>query len=106
MLLIRDIFHCKPGKVRPLLEKFHAMDRLMQAAGMGKSRMLTDFSGERFWTLVSEFEVPSMADFEKMMAGEGMSEEDNKAFEKVMEGYHELIDHGRREIFKIEEPKG
>lgn len=23
-------------------------------------------------------------------------------FEKIMEGYHDLIDHGRREIYKIE----
>ena len=105
MLLIREIFHCKPGKVRPLLEKFQAMDKLMQAAGMGKTRMLTDFAGANYWTLISEFEVPSLAAFEKMMAGEGMSEEDNRKFEKIMEGYHDLIDHGRREIFKIEEAK-
>jgi hypothetical protein len=105
MLLIRDVFHCKPGKVRPLLDKFHAMDKLMQAAGQGKSRLMTDFAAEKYWTLVSEYEVPSMQAFEEMMAGKGFSEEDNKAFEKIMEGYHDLIVDGRREIFRIEEPK-
>ena len=25
MLLVREIMHCKPGKVRPLVEKFIAM---------------------------------------------------------------------------------
>ena len=29
MLLIRDVFHCRPGKVRSLLEKFQAMNRIM-----------------------------------------------------------------------------
>jgi hypothetical protein len=25
-----------------------------------------------------------------------------KKFEKIMEGYHDLVDHGKREIYKIE----
>ena len=33
MLLIREIFHCKPGKVRPLVEKFQAMNRIMAKSG-------------------------------------------------------------------------
>lgn len=103
MLLIREVFHCKPGKVRPLLEKFRAMAKLGEAAGQGKSRLLTDFSGARYWTLVAEFEVPSLQAFEEMMAGQGMSEADGKEMERIMEGYHDLVDHGRREIFRIEE---
>ena len=102
MLLIREIFHCRPGKVRPLIEKFLAMAKLNEAAGYGKIRVMTDFSGERYWTLVSEFEVPSMQAFEEMMQGKGMTKEMEKEFERIMEGYHDLIDHGRREIFKIE----
>jgi hypothetical protein len=31
-----------------------------------------------------------------------MSEEDGKKMEKIMEGYHDLVSHGHREIFKIE----
>lgn len=30
MYLIREVFHCRPGKVRPLIEKFKAMGRLME----------------------------------------------------------------------------
>ena len=78
MLLIREVFHCRPGKVRPLLEKFQAMNRIMANAGQGNMRLMTDFSGERYWTLVAEFETPGMAEFEKMMQGEGMSEADTK----------------------------
>lgn len=94
MLLIREVFHCRPGKVRPLLEKFQAMNRIMANAGQGNMRLMTDFSGERYWTLVAEFE--------KMMQGEGMSEADTKEFERLMEGYHDLIDNGHREIYRLE----
>jgi hypothetical protein len=99
MMLVREIMHCKPGKVRPLLDKFHAMNRLMEKSGMGKMRIMTDFAGERYWTLVSEMEVENLDQFMSMA---GMSPEDTKEFEKIMQGYHDLVDFGRREIYKIE----
>jgi len=102
MLLIRDIMYCKPGKVRPMVEKFLAMSKLSQKMGMGKMRVLTDLSAERYWTIVSEMEVPSLQAFEKMFAGQGQNEDDMKEFENIMKGYHDLVDHGRREIYKIE----
>jgi hypothetical protein len=102
MLLIREVFHCRPGKVRSLLEKFQAMNRIMANVGQGNMRLMTDFSGERYWTLVAEFETPGMAELEKMMQGEGMSEADTKEFERLMEGYHDLIDSGHREIYRLE----
>jgi len=105
MLLIREVFHCKPGKVRPMVEKFHKMSDLNEKAGMGRFRILTDFSGERYWTLICEFEVENLSAFEEMMSGKGMTEEIGKEFEKLMVGYHDLIDEGYREIYRIEEPK-
>jgi hypothetical protein len=102
MLLIREIMYCKPGKVRPMVEKFLAMSKLNEKMGLGKMRVMTDFCGERYWTIVSDFEVPSMQAFETMMQGEGMSPEATKEFENLMKGYHDLVDYGRREIYKIE----
>src|SRR5215208_977448 len=102
MLLVREVFHCKPGKVRPLMEKFHAMNKLGTKAGMPKMRLMTDFCADRYWTLVAEMEVASMEEFERMMQGTGQSAEDTKEFEELMKGYHDLIDHGHREIYKIE----
>ena len=104
MLLIREVFHCRPGKVRALLEKFQAMNRIMAHAGQGTMRLMTDFTGERYWTLVAEFEAPGMAEFEKMMQGGGMSEAGTKELERLMEGYHDLIDSGHREIYRLEPP--
>ena len=105
MLLIREVFHCRPGKVRLMVEKFQKMASINEKAGLGKMRIMTDFAGERYWTIVSEFEVPSMDEFEQMMAGKGMTPEIMKEFEVIMKDYHDLIDHGHREIYKIEEPK-
>jgi len=101
MVLVREVMYCKPGKVRPLVDKFLAMGKMMGKSGH-KMRVLTDVSGERYWTLVAEMEMPSLAAMEDMFAGKGMSEADNKEFEKIMAGYHDLVDHGRREIYKIE----
>ena len=44
----------------------------------------------------------SLQAFEDMMAGKGMSEADGKEMERIMTGYHELVDKGRREIYRLE----
>lgn len=103
MLLIREVMYCKPGKVRPMVEKFLAMSKISEKAGQGKMRIMTDLSAERYWMIVAEMEVPNLQAFEKMLQGEGHSEQDMKEFETIMKGYHDLVDHGRREIYKIEE---
>ena len=102
MLLVREIMYCKPGKVRPLVEKFLAMSKLSEKMGMGKMKVMTDISADRYWTEVAEMEMQSMQAFEQMMAGQGQSAEDTKEFENIMKGYHDLVDQGRREIYKIE----
>ena len=103
MLLIREIMYCKPGKVRPMVEKFLAMSKLNEKLGMGKMRVMTDFCAEQYWTIVSEFEVPSMQAFEAMMQGDGLPPDAMKQFDEIMKGYHELVERGRREIYKIEQ---
>ena len=102
MLLVREIMYCKPGKVRPLVEKFLTMSKLGEKMGMPRMRVMTDLSAERYWTIVSEMEVPSLQAFEAMMSGQGQNAEDMKKFEEIMKGYHDLVESGRREIYKIE----
>jgi hypothetical protein len=104
MILVRELMYCKPGKVKPLVQKFVAMSKLMEKAGQPKMRIMTDFVAERYWTIVSEFEVESLDAFEKMMSGQGaqMDAESQKQMEEMMKGYHENVEFGRREIYKIE----
>ncbi len=47
-------------------------------------------------------EVKDLQTFEQMMPSTTGSEEDMKQFEEIMQGYHDLVDHGKREIYKIE----
>ena len=102
MYLIREVMYCKPGKVRPMVEKFLAMSKLGERMNMPPMRVMTDFAAERYWTIVAEMEVPDLEAFERMMSNPEGSEEDMKKFEEVMKGYHDLVDYGKREIYKIE----
>jgi hypothetical protein len=102
MLVIRDIMYCKPGKVRPMVEKFVAMSKLGEKSGMPRMRIMTDMCAERYWTVVAEMEVEDLQTFERMMTSIQTSDEDAKKFEEIMKGYHDLVDSGRREIYKVE----
>ena len=102
MFLIREIMYCKPGKVRPLVDKFKTISDLSVKMGMPKMRIMTDFCAEQYWTIVAEMEVTDLNSFEKMMSNPSGSAEDMKEFEKIMKDYHDLVDHGKREIYKIE----
>ena len=102
MLLVREIMYCKPGKVRPMVEKFLAMNKLSAKVGMPTMRVMTDFSAERYWTVVAELEVASMDEFERMMQGGGQNKDAMKDMEALMKDYHDLVDSGRREVYKIE----
>ena len=102
MYLIREVMYCKPGKVRPLVDKFIAMGKLGDKVGMPKMRIMTDFAAEQYWTVVTEFEVKELGELERMMASPQGSAEDMKKMEELMKGYHDLVDHGKREIYKLE----
>ncbi len=99
MYVIRNIMYCKPGQVKPLLDTFSELSKIMQKMGSKTPvRLLTDVSGEQFWTMVAEHEVSSIEEFEKF--NEKVMT-DPKA-QKVMKNYHEYVQSGRREIFKIQ----
>lgn len=102
MMLVREIMFCKPGKVRPLVEKFLAMSKLGVKVGMPPMKVMTDFVSERYWMVVAEMEVESMHAFETMMSGQDQNSDDMKKMEEIMKGYHDLVESGRREVYKIE----
>jgi len=103
MFLIRDLMYCKPGKVRPMVEKFLAMSTLGERLGMPRMKVMTDFCAERYWTVVAEMEVEDLQAFEQMMSSPPQgSADDMKQLDEIMKGYHDLVDHGKREIYRIE----
>lgn len=98
MFLVRDIMYCKPGKARQMVEKFQALARVSEKAGLGSMRVMTDVSAERYWTVVSETEVANLEEYTE----QSRKTMQIKEVQEAMKGYHDLIDHGRREIYLIE----
>jgi hypothetical protein len=98
MFLVRDIMHCKPGKVRPMVEKFLKLSHMNVQVGFGPMRIMTDFSGQRYWTVVSEMEIPSLEAFAEM----SRKAMEMPEFKDVMKDYHDFVSEGRREIYVIE----
>jgi len=99
MYVVRELMYCKPGKVGEMLKKFKQMEPLMKDAGMTRPpRIMTDLTGEQFWTLIWEQEVESLDQYVDMMR-RGPS--DPRA-EQIMAGYHDLVVAGKREIYKVE----
>ena len=98
MFLVRDIMYCKPGKARPMVDKMKALTKLNKELGFGEMRVMTDVSAERYWTVVSETTVENLDEHAKK-SREAMQ---MPAFQEAMKGYHDLVDHGRREIYAIE----
>ena len=99
MYVIREIMYCKPGKVGELAKKFKQLVPLMKEQGMtNPPRVMTDFTGEQFWTIVWEQDVESLDKYVEMMR-QGPS--DPRA-QQIMAGYHDLVVSGKREIFKLE----
>ena len=98
MYVIREVLHCKPGKVRQMADKFRAISHALQEMGHEPMRLLTDVTGEPFWTIVAEAKVEKIDDFfaveQKLMANETVG--------KAMADYHDLVESGRREIFRVE----
>lgn len=98
MYLIREVMHCEPGRVGELVEKFEDLSEAAEAMGYDGFRIYTDVSGERFWTLVAESQAETLDAFREMEAAVMANEDAQKA----MAGYHELVQDGRREIYKVE----
>jgi hypothetical protein len=100
MLIIREVFTAKPGQASKLAKLFK------KAFGEdAKTRVMTDLVGN-YNTVVTEFEVNSLAEFEKQMEEYKSGKPDPKMDPKVAEElskYTEMYISGRREIFQIVE---
>ena len=98
MYVIREVLHCKPGKVRQMVDKFRDISKVMKDMGQEPLRLLTDVSGEPFWTIVAEAKVEKIDDFftleQRLMA--------NETLRQTMADYHDLVERGRREIYRLE----
>lgn len=97
MYVVRNVFRCKPGKAKSLIEKLKKANELMKGAGAVLSERVLVDEIAAFWTVVIETEVEDMAKF-----AESMQEYGSRAdVQEAMAGYMDLVDGGYREIFKV-----
>ena len=97
MLLIRDVFRCRPGKSAEVARRLQRTIPSTEAEdGFRNSRVLVDYVGG-YWTVVLEGEVDDLSQFEHHMAGYAS----RPAVQEAMRGYTDLVEAGYREIFRI-----
>lgn len=97
MYLIREVFTTKPGKAKELVKKFKRTAPYFEKQGMRGFKIMTDIVST-YWTVVMEFEVEDLGSFAKEVRNETSQPE----IDKIMEGYMDLVEGGRREIYLIE----
>ena len=98
MYVIREVLNCKPGKVRQMVEKFRQISIVLKEEGHEPMRLLTDVTGEPYWTIIAEAQVEKIDDFvamEQILSS-------NETLRTTMADYHDLVASGRREIYRIE----
>ena len=93
MIVIRNVFHCKPGQAKNLVK---LMKQTFGQGGLPSARVMTDLTGSN-WTVVLEVEAESLEQWEKQFSATATTEA-----RRPMEGYMDLVTGGHREIYKIE----
>lgn len=96
MIVVRDVYQVKFGKVDALLDIFS--DARRGWAQNYKYRVLTDASGP-FYTVVTETEVADLGVWEARLSEIYSNAEFGQWFARI----EPLIESGRREFYKVEE---
>lgn len=96
MILVRDIFQVKFGRMKEAKDVWKEMLNLMTAQGQSRPRLLTDLVGP-YYTLVLESTYKDMADYEAFTR-QGMAAPELGA---LYAKFVPLVDSGQREIFTI-----
>ncbi len=98
MIMVREVLQCKPGQVSALVKKFKDVGEVMSTMDLVPHRIYTDVAGGKFWTLVLERDYESLDEMQAVEA-QAFGDERSKA---IMSGYHEFIQQGTREIYKVQ----
>ena len=99
MIVIRNVFHCKPGQAKNLVKMFKETSTQPGMEGT-KTRVMTDLSAP-FWTVVFETEAESLQAWENQMTALAAGGERANTRDP-MKGYMDLVEGGYREIFRVE----
>lgn len=96
MIIVHDIFICKPGNASKLAKKFKE-----RMGGMKEfTHVMTDMVGQyNKVVMVSQYE--SLSAYEQSFAKYIEHSEEMKKMQEAMEGYHDMYVTGCREIYQV-----
>ena len=96
MIIVHDIFICKPGNASKLAKKFKE-----GMIGMNEFvNVMTDAVGQ-FNKVVMVTQYESLSAYEKSFEKYMKHSEEMKKMQEAMEGYHEMYLTGSREIYQV-----
>ncbi|WP_336514926.1 hypothetical protein [Pollutibacter soli] len=96
MIVVHDIFICKPGNASKIAKLFKER---ADVAPQKNVTVMTDMTGQYHRVIIaSSFE--NLASYEEGMKSMGESEEEKKVMEKFKD-MNEMYVSGSREIFKV-----
>ncbi len=96
MIIVHDIFICKPGNASKMAKKFkEAMADMKELV-----HIMTDMTGEyNKVVMVSQFE--NLAAYEESFQKYMTQSEELKKMQDAMAGYHDMYLTGCREIYRV-----
>ena len=96
MIIVHDIFICKPGNASKLAKLFKEV--------MGKNsdtvNIMTDMTGQ-FNKVVAVTKFDSLTAYEKSWEKYKEDSEEMKKMSEAMKGYHDMYLTGSREIYQV-----
>jgi len=96
MIIVHDIFICKPGNASKLAKLF----KEVMADNSEVVNIMTDMTGQyNRVVMVSKYE--SLSAYEKSWEKYQQQSEDVKKMMEKMKGYHEMYQSGSREIYQV-----
>lgn len=96
MIIVHDIFICKPGNASKVAKLF----KEVMADNADVVNILTDMTGE-YNRVVMVTKYDSLAAYEQSFKKYMEDTEEMKKMKEKMKGYHELYQSGSREIFQV-----
>lgn len=96
MIIVHDIFVCKPGMASKLAKMF----KEGMAGGGEQVYIMTDMTGE-YNKVVMVTTYENLAAYEKSFEKYMHPDEEMKKSQEKMAGYHDMYLTGRREIYRV-----
>ena len=96
MVIIHDIFICKPGNASKLAKLF----KEAMAGNQELVNIMTDMSGQ-YNKVVMVSKYDSLSAYEKSWEKYKENSEEMKKMMDMMKGYHEMYLTGSREIYQV-----